>query len=226
MKRLNLAFLTILIALTLIGFRLNKFRLNPFSLNSFSLNPATQAQAASFDLQAAIDTAQPGAVIQVPAGLYQGNFIIEKSITLVGVDWPILDGNNQGNVIEINNAPNVTIQGLVIRNSGPRLDQENAGIAVDQSPYLVVENNRLENTLFGVYIKDSHESRIAHNIIGAKDLDVPARGDGIRVWYSARTEVIGNQVDKGRDVVLWYNNGAVIRDNVITNGRYGLHFMY
>jgi parallel beta-helix repeat protein len=27
-------------------------------------------------------------------------------------------------------------------------------------------------------------------------------------------------------VVLWYNNGAVIRDNVITNGRYGLHFMY
>ncbi len=53
-----------------------------------------------------------------------------------------------------------------------------------------------------------------------------ARGDGIRVWYSQNTEVIGNRVDWGRDVVLWFNNGAVIKDNVITNGRYGLHFMY
>jgi len=184
------------------------------------------AQDTGFDLQAAIDAAQPGQVIQVPAGLYQGNFIIEKPITLKGIDWPIIDGNNQGNVIEINNTPDVTITGLVIRNSGARLDKENAGIAVDQSPHLIAENNRLENTLFGIYIKDSADSRIAHNIVGAKDLDVPARGDGIRVWYSQNTEVIGNQVDKGRDVVLWYNNGAIIRDNVITNGRYGLHFMY
>ena len=192
------------------------------------LSPASEAasQAPPFDLQAAIDTAQPGAVIQLPAGVYQGNFVIEKSLTLEGTDWPVVDGNNQGNVLEINQAPNVTIRGLVIRNSGSKLEKENAGIAVDESPHLVVENNRLENTLFGIYIKDSEESRIAYNIIGAKDLDVPARGDGIRVWYSQNTEVIGNQVNRGRDVVLWYNNGAIIRDNVVTNGRYGLHFMY
>jgi len=187
---------------------------------------AASAQPVSFDLQAAIDAAKPGETIQVPPGVYRGNFVIDKSLTLEGVDWPILDGNNQGHVIEINHAPGVTIRGLVIRNSGDRLDKENAGIAVDQSPRLVVENNRLENTLFGIYIKDSEESRIAHNVIGAKELEVPARGDSIRVWYSANTEVIGNRVDQGRDVVLWYNNGAVIRGNVITNGRYGLHFMY
>ena len=184
------------------------------------------AQDTAFDLQAAINAAQPGDVIQIPPGLYQGNFVIGKPLTLAGIDWPILDGNNQGNVVEINSAPDVTVRGLIIRNSGARLDKENAGIAVDQSPRLVVENNRMENTLFGIYIKDSQDSRIAYNTIGAKDLDVPARGDGIRVWYSANTEVIGNQVDQGRDVVLWYNNGAVIRDNIITNGRYGLHFMY
>ena len=191
----------------------------PIQSSVFSLQPA-------FDLQAAIDAAQPGDVIQVPSGHYRGNFVVEKSITLEGIDWPIIDGSSQGNVIEVNNAPNVTIRGLVIRNSGSRLDKENAGIAVEKSPHLVVENNRLENTLFGIYIKDSADSRIAHNIIGAKDLDVPARGDGIRVWYSQNTKVIGNRVDRGRDVVLWYNNGAIIRDNYITNGRYGLHFMY
>lgn len=188
--------------------------------------PAGAASTLPFDLQAAIETARPGDVIQVPAGVYQGNFIIDKPLVLEGVDWPVIDGGNQGNVIEINGAPDVTIRGLVIRNSGARLDKENAGIAVDRSPRLVLENNRLENTLFGIYLKDSEASRVAYNVIGAKDLDVPARGDGIRVWYSEKTEVIGNRVDRGRDVVLWYNNGAVIRDNVITRGRYGLHFMY
>ena len=187
---------------------------------------AASVQPAPFDLQAAIDAAKPGEAIQVPSGVYRGNFVIDKSLTLAGVDWPILDGNNQGHVIEINQAPDVTMRGLALRDGGDRLDKENAGIAVDQSPRLVVENNRLENTLFGIYIKDSEQSRIAYNVIGAKELEVPARGDSIRVWYSANTEVIGNRVDQGRDVVLWYNNGAIIRGNVITNGRYGLHFMY
>jgi len=180
----------------------------------------------SFELQAAIDEARPGDVIEIPPGLYQGNFVIEKPLTLEGIDWPVLDGQNEGHVIQVNQTPGVTIRGLVIRNSGARLDKEHAGIAVDESPGLVVEHNRLENTLFGIYIKDSANSRIAANVIGAKDLEVPARGDGIRVWYSEHTEVVGNRVDRGRDVVLWYNNGTIIRDNIITNGRYGLHFMY
>lgn len=194
--------------------------------------PDTRAATASFtlqnsfDLQAAINAARPGAVVRVPPGEYRGNFVIGKPLTLQGVNWPVLDGQNQGNVVEVNQTPDVTIRGFIIRNSGARLDKENAGIAVDKSPRLRVEQNRLENVLFGVYIKDSPNSRIAYNTVGAKDLPVPARGDAIRVWYSENARVISNRVDKGRDVVLWYNNGAVIRDNVITNGRYGLHFMY
>ncbi len=219
MKRISITLAIIIIPILLAAF-------NGPGDSSVAAPSSFVVRPSSFNLQAAIDAAQPGDVIKVPPGLYQGNFVIEKPITLQGIDWPVIDGNNQGNVLEINNAPNVTITGLVIRNSGARLDKENAGIAVDKSPRLTVENNRLENTLFGVYIKDSEDSRITHNTIGAKDLDVPARGDGIRVWYSARTQVIGNVVDKGRDVVLWYNEGAVIRDNIITNGRYGLHFMY
>jgi nitrous oxidase accessory protein len=219
---------TLLLSLIVIGLTLGRSALAldvdpPAAL----AGPATSALAdPPFDLQAAIDAAQPGDTIEISPGLYQGNVIIEKPLALVGIDWPIIDGGNQGNVIEINNAPGVTLRGLVIRNSGAKLEKENAGVAVDKSPGLVAENNRLENTLFGIYIKDSANSRIVHNVVGAKDLEVPARGDGIRVWYSENTEVIGNQVDRGRDVVLWYNNGAVIRDNVITNGRYGLHFMY
>lgn len=196
-------------------------------LMSVPPSKAGHAQSVDFDLQAAIDSAQPGATIQVPPGFYQGNFLIEKPLTLEGVDWPILDGNNQGSVMTIKNTSEVTIRGLIIRNTGTRLDKEDAGIRLEQSPHSVVEHNRLENTLFGIDVKDSENSRVLNNIIGAKEnLDVAARGDSIRVWYSQNSEVIGNQVKNGRDVVLWYNNGAIIRDNVISNNRYGLHFMY
>jgi nitrous oxidase accessory protein len=193
---------------------------------AFSLQPALRASASSFNLQAAIDAAHPGDTIKIPAGIYQGNFVISKSLTLEGIDWPILDGNNQGTIININ-APDVTIRGLVIRNTGTRLDKENAGIFAYGSPHLTIENNRLESILFGIEVKDSPDSRVVNNIIGAKeDLDVAARGDSILVWYSQNIQVIGNQVSNGRDVVLWYNNGAIIRDNVIAGNRYGLHFMY
>jgi nitrous oxidase accessory protein len=198
----------------------------PQSHSASSLHPSAFILLPPFDLQAAINAAQPGDVIEIPPGVYQGNFVIGKSVTLQGKNWPVLDANNQGHVIEINNAPYVTIRGLVIRNSGTRLDKEDAGIAVKDSPYTVIKNNRLENTLFGILVDNSAHSRLIGNVIGAKNLDVAARGDGIRVWYSENTKVIGNRVDRGRDVVLWYNNGAIIRDNHITNGRYGLHFMY
>ena len=210
---------TLLSSLILAG-----FILTPSSAahpSSFILHPS------SFDLQAALDAAQPGDTIQVPPGLYQGNFVIAKSITLEGVDWPVLDADNHGTVITINNTPDVTIRGLVIRNTGTRLDKEDAGISAYQSPRLWVENNRLESTLFGIKVKDSESSRIINNIIGAKEeLDVAARGDSVLIWYSQNSQLIGNQVSHGRDVVLWYNNGAIIRDNIITGNRYGLHFMY
>ncbi len=201
-----------------------------FHLPSSTLYPPSSIlhlPSSSFDLQAALDAARPGDTIQVPAGVYQGNFVIRKSITLEGIGWPILDGNNQGTVISIDNTADVTIRGLVIRNTGTRLDKEDAGISAYGSPHLLVENNRLENTLFGVKVKDSEGSRIINNIIGAKeDLDVAARGDSVLIWYSQNSQLIGNQISHGRDVVLWYNNGAVIRDNIIVDNRYGLHFMY
>jgi nitrous oxidase accessory protein len=222
-KRLNIISLVSLIAagLVFINFAFAS------SADPASRPAALSLQPSAFDLQAAIDAARPGDILQIPPGLYQGNFIIQKSITLEGTGWPILDANGHGTVITINDTPDVTIRGLVVRNTGTRLDKEDAGISAYQSPRLLVENNRLENTLFGIKVKDSESSRILNNIIGAKeDLDVAARGDSILIWYSQNSELLGNQVSHGRDVVLWYNNGAIIRDNVIIGNRYGLHFMY
>lgn len=175
-------------------------------------------------LQTAVSRAQAGDVIQITGGIFQGSLVIDKPLTLIGHNWPILDGGNSGTVLKIT-AQNTTIRGFLIQNSGSSLDHENTGVAIE-AEHVIVENNRFENTLFGVYLRSAHGSIVRNNIIQSKDLDVPRRGDPIRVWYSNDVLIEGNRVEKGRDVVLWYSERLTVKNNEVNNGRYGLHFMY
>lgn len=176
------------------------------------------------DLTAALEEVEAGDTLHVYGGLYEGPLTIDRPVTLVGHDWPVIDGRNSGNVILVT-APNVTIRGFVIRNSGDSLDAENTGIAVE-APNAVIENNRLEETLFGVYLREASNSVVRGNVISSKDLPVPRRGDAIRAWYSHHVVVENNIISKGRDVVLWYSEDLIVRGNEVRDGRYGLHFMY
>ena len=184
---------------------------------------ATPAAAAG-DLQAMIDAAEPGSVITVPTGTYDGNVVIDKPLTLIGEGWPVIDGHGSGNVIEVL-APDVTISGFVIVNTGSSLDQENAGISVEE-PRVTIVDNRLEDVLFGIFLRRSEGSLIAANEIGATGFDLARRGDGIRLWESPGSVIEGNVVRGGRDTVLWFSDDLILRDNEFTNGRYGIHFMY
>ena len=176
------------------------------------------------ELATAVANANPGDTIQISDGTYFGSLVIDKPLTLIGLDWPVIDGQNEGTVVSIQ-APNVTIRGFVIQNSGHVLDQENSGIAIEAENALI-EGNRFENTLFGIYLREAHGTTIRDNQITSKDLDVPRRGDPIRVWYSNDVLVENNIIIRGRDVVLWYSERLTIRNNDISEGRYGLHFMY
>jgi nitrous oxidase accessory protein len=175
-------------------------------------------------LQAALAEAQAGDTVDVYGGVHPGPINVDQSLTLIGHDWPEIDGGGRGTVLMLS-APNVTLRGFVIRDSGSSLDQENSGIAVG-APGAVVEDNRLEDTLFGIYLRKADGGVIRNNIISSKDLPVPRRGDPIRVWYSNDVLIEGNTVNKGRDVVLWYSERLTVRENKVSQGRYGLHFMY
>ncbi len=175
-------------------------------------------------IQDAVEAAAIGDTIQVRGGHYEGPLIVEKSLTLKGMDWPVIDGESLGTVVKLT-APGTTFEGFVIRNSGASLDEENSGLAGEAAD-LVIKNNRLEETLFGIYLREAPGSTIQGNYIQSKELDLARRGDPIRVWYSNDVLIAGNVVEKGRDVVLWYSERLTVRDNRISEGRYGLHFMY
>ena len=139
----------------------------------------------------------------VPPGVYPGPLIVAQPVTLIGEPGAVLDGHGAGDVVTVT-APDVTIRGFTIRNSGDLLDRENAGVT-GLAPRLTVEGNVLEDTLFGVYLKNAPDSVIRGNRIFSKHLDVARRGDGIRTWYSDRPLVEDNVVTGSRDVVIWFS---------------------
>lgn len=196
-----------------------------FAVNSGEASEVIRVSPSNRELGAAIAAADSGDTIVVEGGQHDGLLKIDKKLILLGRNSPVIDGNNHGTVVEIA-AAGVHLEGFVIRNSGISLSQENAGISVN-APYTVIKNNRIENILFGVYVRNAHHTVIRDNeIIGKAELDIPRRGDLVRVWYSDSVRIENNRIENGRDVIIWFSNGAALNNNRITNARYGLHFMY
>lgn len=168
--------------------------------------------------------ASPGATVEIAEGVYREHLRIEKPVQLVARGTVVIDGDGNGDIIDIL-APDVTVRGFTIRNTGTDLDKENVAIRVS-APRTVIEGNTLEDILFGIDLREAPDSRIAGNRIGGKDLDIARRGDGLRLWRSDRTIVEDNVIHDGRDAILWYSKGIVVRRNLGYDSRYGLHLMF
>lgn len=171
-----------------------------------------------------IAAASEGDTVEVRAGVYRERIRIDRPITLVARGEVVLDGGGSGDIVEIT-APGVTLRGFTIRNTGIDLDQENAAVRV-LAGRAVIEGNVLEDILFGIDLRDAPDSMVRGNTIGGKSLDIARRGDGLRLWRSDRTVIEGNVIHDGRDAILWYSTGVVVRGNRAHGCRYGLHLMF
>ncbi|GBC85329.1 hypothetical protein HRbin11_01778 [bacterium HR11] len=188
-----------------------------------ALSVGMSAEAA--DLQARIRATPPGGTLRVPAGRYAGPIWLDRSIRLIGEGWPVLEAGGRGAVVWIQ-ADDVTLEGFVIRGSGESLTDEDAGVRVENARRVRIVGNRLEDVLFGIYLKNVHDSAITANTIVGKDLPLGRRGDGIRLWWSHDNVIRGNVVAHSRDVIAWFSRNNRFEANTVTDSRYGLHFMY
>lgn len=186
--------------------------------------PASPAATARGVLGRRIEAARPGETIPIEPGVYREHLRIDRPVTLEARGDVIIDGSGSGDIIEIV-APGVTLRGLTIRNTGIDLDKENAAIRV-LAPRATIEGCTLNDILFGIDLREAPDSRIVRNSIGGKALDIARRGDGLRLWRSSGTLIEGNTIHDGRDAILWYSTGVVVRNNRGFDCRYGLHLMF
>ena len=176
-------------------------------------------------ISGAIASASPGDEIIVEGpGVYKEHIVVDKPLTITGEGRPVIDGEGSGTVVTINGEGTV-FQGFRITGSGSHLSAEDAGVLIENAPGTTVNDNLLDDVLFGIYVKGSKGTVVSRNVVTGKDAPLPKRGDGIRLWYSSGTKILDNHVSHVRDVVIWWSSDTLLKGNVVEGGRYGLHYM-
>ncbi|HIP44927.1 MAG TPA: nitrous oxide reductase family maturation protein NosD [Sulfurospirillum arcachonense] len=174
-------------------------------------------------LQKTIDNAPIGAIIKLSHGIYSGNIVINKPITLVGQgEKTLIKGENKGSVITINSS-HVTLKNLKIIKSGNRLENFDSAIFVKDAQHINIENCVIDESLFGIFMDSVSSSSITKNKISSNGESVGLRGDAIRLWFSHNNLIKNNIIKKSRDVVLMRSHNNTIEDNQIEKGRYAIY---
>lgn len=176
----------------------------------------------------ALTLAKSNDSIIVEAGNYhEKNILINKSISLIGKNFPVLDGDLGHEIISIK-ANHVLVDGFRIEHTGSGTLDDPAGIKIYNCKYVTISNNILEATFFGIYTQYGVSCIIKNNQLHAYGIAEQEIGNGIHCWKSDSMQIIGNTISGHRDGIYFefVTNSLIWRNNSHENLRYGLHFMF
>jgi nitrous oxidase accessory protein len=179
-------------------------------------------------IRAAIDNASTSDTIYIEKGLYrEKNMVINKALTLIGIGFPVLDGEHKYEMLSIR-SDFVTIKGLKLIHSGVSSMDDIAGIKIYNRRDVVIEGNIVEDAFFGIYVQAGTHCSIAGNIVTAFSLTEQQSGNGIHCWKCDSLVIRKNKISGHRDGIYFeFVTNSLIEQNVSTNNlRYGLHFMF
>jgi nitrous oxidase accessory protein len=191
-----------------------------------NLEPRRLAEDRS-PLQARVDAAMPATIIQVEAGTYRGDLLIDRPLHLVGIGRPTLVGSGKGSVVRIR-ANDVTLEGFDIdgRNGGS-LEADSAGVHVAANR-ATIRDCRIVRALFGIYLREANESRVERCVIeGTPGKDPGEQGSGIHIFNATGFTLLDNTVRYSRDGFYLQSAGhGFVANNTVSDVRYGLHYMF
>ena len=192
--------------------------------NTFSVCPTCEVKSIKEGVSIALDFD----TLLIKKGTYKEfNIVIDKPLTLLGKDYPKIDGEDKGEIITIV-SDNVTIDGLFIINVGTSYTSDYAAIRVVKSKNFLIQNVVLEKLFFGIYLEKAKNGKVYHNKIIGDAVEEFNSGNGIQLWYCQNIEVEQNIVQHVRDgIYLEFSDDITIKNNLSSdNVRYGLHFMF
>ena len=179
-------------------------------------------------IKSAISLAREKDTILVLPGIYkEGNIIINKSIVLLGQQFPVLDGENKFEILTVS-GKNIIIKGFHFLNSGISALNDFASIKIVDASNITIENNRVVNAYFGIHFSNSTFIAIRNNKITGSPTTEQNTGNGIHLWKCTNALVENNFVSGHRDGIYFeFVTESAIKNNLSEkNIRYGLHFMF
>ncbi len=175
-----------------------------------------------------IGLSESGDTLMIHGGTYrEGNIVIDKSISIIGVGFPVLDGEEKYEILTVH-ANHVVITGLKFINTGSASIDDLAAIKVLDSKAIQITNNKFENTFFGIYFSNSSKSLIEGNSLQANAEAEHKIGNGIHLWKCKDITINDNIIKGHRDGIYFefVTNSLITNNHSEGNLRYGLHFMF
>jgi nitrous oxidase accessory protein len=185
-------------------------------------------QQAIRSLKKAIELAEHYDSIILQRSVYrEGALTINKSITIIGKDHPILDGEKKYEILLISGS-NVIIKGISFANSGYSALNDYASIKLIDCTNVTIESNTILNAYFAIHVSNSSQTIIRNNLIIGSPTSEQLTGNGIHLWKSNTATINNNKVQGHRDGIYFeFVTHSIITDNISRkNIRYGLHFMF
>lgn len=175
----------------------------------------------------AIAAAAGGDVIEVRAGVYREDLVVDRRLSIVGIGRPTLVGTGVGTVVTIV-APGCELSGFAIEGSGSgQSNQMDAGVQITSNGNRITDNV-LRRVFYGIVVVNAMHNEIADNEIhGLRALPFGQRGDGIYVYRAPENFVARNRISGERDAIYFqYAPRGRVLENVATDSRYALHDMF
>jgi nitrous oxidase accessory protein len=176
---------------------------------------------------AAVASAGPGDVVELPAGSWPGPLHLDKTLTLRGRGGS-LDGGGTGTVLTID-APGAIVEGVELMNGGKDVGAPDACIFVTKrATGAVIRENRMRGCAFGVWVHETEGVHLlANDIEGHEGLRVADRGNGIHLFDASELVLRGNRISHARDgIYVSATEDSLIEDNLTEKQRFGVHYMY
>jgi nitrous oxidase accessory protein len=179
-------------------------------------------------LKNALASARDKDTIFLTKGVYrEGNILLTKSVTLIGIGNPVLDGEKKYEILTVS-GKKITIKGITFRNSGYSAMKDYASIKVIDASDITIESNTIINAYFAIHISNTSYAVIRRNNIIGSPKSEQLTGNGIHLWKSTHALIDGNHVQGQRDGIYFeFVSLSRVQNNLSENNiRYGIHFMF
>lgn len=198
------------------------------SANGFSRNIIVGKNQPVSSIRKAIEIAKDLDSITVLPGVYkEGALQLIKSLTIIGQNYPILDGENKYEILLIS-GQNITVTGLAFRNSGYSALNDYASIKLVDASKVTIAANKITNAYFAIHVSNTSYATIKNNNITGTPTSEQLTGNGIHLWKSRYALIENNTIQGHRDGIYFefVTNSTIRNNHSEKNIRYGLHFMF
>lgn len=171
-------------------------------------------------LQEQIDDTPAGGTLKLFNRSYMETAVIKKPITIVGGGGTQLMADSTKPIFTIKNTRDVTLKNMSFL-------QSTTAIIVKNGENVQLEGIEMIRMFSGVQVYDSKNVHIEGLTLRGIDGQFASKGYGLAMFKSENITLQHNDVTSVQDAYyLEHTKNVKVNDNVATDSRYGLHFMY